>query len=244
MTTLEEGVNFLFPTPITRARWGEADRWNQELCDLILARQERIQNVLPTKSETEDSLNRSDAESIRALINWVGRIAQKTIEAATGLSIGEAYQRQKTNKLKMYNRRDRTEIHHKIALGISNCWASVYQDGEFHAPHYHPMTALAAVYFVQSPSGLRFPDGCLAFVDPRPQVAYHSSEIVLGEEGADVLIEPQPGILAVFPGWLQHYVYPFRGNGQRITISFNLNYQLLEQPDMSKESSGAAEAEL
>ena len=37
------------------------------------------------------------------------------------------------------------------------------------------------------------------------------------------LINPQPGLLVMFPSWLQHVVYPFEGAGERRTIAGNLN---------------------
>ena len=35
-------------------------------------------------------------------------------------------------------------------------------------------------------------------------------------------IEPKPGTLIVFPGWLSHAVAPHLGNGDRISVSFNV----------------------
>ena len=34
---------------------------------------------------------------------------------------------------------------------------------------------------------------------------------------------PEVGKLLVFPSWLQHMVYPFKGKGERRTIASNLN---------------------
>jgi hypothetical protein len=37
------------------------------------------------------------------------------------------------------------------------------------------------------------------------------------------VIKPEVGKLLVFPSWLQHMVYPFKGEGERRTIASNLN---------------------
>jgi len=37
-------------------------------------------------------------------------------------------------------------------------------------------------------------------------------------------IKPQVGQLFLFPSWLQHTVYPFRGSGTRRSISFNVDF--------------------
>ena len=44
------------------------------------------------------------------------------------------------------------------------------------------------------------------------------------------VIQPQVGKLLVFPSWLQHMVYPFKGEGERRTIASNLNcWDMAEQ---------------
>ena len=37
------------------------------------------------------------------------------------------------------------------------------------------------------------------------------------------VIQPEVGKLLVFPSWLQHMVYPFKGEGERRTVASNLN---------------------
>ena len=37
------------------------------------------------------------------------------------------------------------------------------------------------------------------------------------------VMKPEVGKLLVFPSWLQHMVYPFRGEGERRTVASNLN---------------------
>ena len=36
------------------------------------------------------------------------------------------------------------------------------------------------------------------------------------------LVKPLPGIMVMFPGWLVHQVHPFHGDGERISIAFNI----------------------
>ena len=47
------------------------------------------------------------------------------------------------------------------------------------------------------------------------------------------IIQPQVGKLLVFPSWLQHMVYPFKGEGERRTVASNLN--CWDVPDMSEQ---------
>jgi len=49
------------------------------------------------------------------------------------------------------------------------------------------------------------------------------------------VMQPQVGKLLVFPSWLQHMVYPFKGEGERRTVASNLNcWDVPEQPTETK----------
>ena len=39
-------------------------------------------------------------------------------------------------------------------------------------------------------------------------------------------VKPEVGQIFMFPSWLQHTVYPFRGNGIRRSISFNVDFSI------------------
>ena len=41
--------------------------------------------------------------------------------------------------------------------------------------------------------------------------------------GRAVLVQPKPGMLVVFPAWLEHWVHPFYGRGERISIAVNID---------------------
>ena len=49
---------------------------------------------------------------------------------------------------------------------------------------------------------------------------------------------PKPGVMALFPAAQMHYVEPYRGNGLRISVAFNLGHPDLETvyyPDMREQ---------
>jgi hypothetical protein len=56
--------------------------------------------------------------------------------------------------------------------------------------------------------------GELEFVDPR--WAARSSNI------SHHVVSPVPGLLTVFPGWLEHWVRPVVGTDDRVCIAFNV----------------------
>lgn len=99
-------------------------------------------------------------------------------------------------------------------------WINASRDGDYHSPHDHPGAFWSGVYYVRtSDSG-----GDIEFQSGRA-----------GNPHADLLpapmswdwtrIVPRAGVVLLFPGHLRHVVLPFRGDGDRISISFNVGYR-------------------
>jgi hypothetical protein len=62
-------------------------------------------------------------------------------------------------------------------------------------------------------------DGCIVF--QYGQTSTIDSERLRPSQS--IVMTPEVGKLLVFPSWLQHMVYPFKGEGERRTIASNLN---------------------
>ena len=112
---------------------------------------------------------------------------------------------------------------HRFAL---QAWGMVMHDGHYTILHNHAQAHWSVVYYVDAGDvdTVRFPEsGCLSFVDPRiagtaiPGIDLMSSQCS---------VTPATGMLVVFPGWLQHYVHPYRGQRPRISISCNLRVEV------------------
>lgn len=104
-------------------------------------------------------------------------------------------------------------------------WAMVMQSGDYTITHDHATAHWSTAYYVDAGDAdpARFPEsGLLAFIDPRrgaPAIP-----------GADLFpstftVRPRTGSLVIFPGPLQHYVHPYRGQRPRICISCNLRME-------------------
>jgi len=74
-------------------------------------------------------------------------------------------------------------------------------------------------------------DGCIAFQYGRVSVI--DSERLAPAQS--FVMTPEVGKLLVFPSWLQHMVYPFKGEGERRTIASNLNCWDVQQEEISEE---------
>ena len=78
-------------------------------------------------------------------------------------------------------------------------------------------TANSPTYSLYNKSG--HSDGCIAFQYGRVSVI--DSERLTPAQS--FVMTPEVGKLLIFPSWLQHMVYPFKGEGERRTIASNLN---------------------
>jgi len=133
-------------------------------------------------------------------------------------------------------------------LKFSNMWANISGPGDMNAPHHHGTDPLTGVYYpVESissdgvlnfdydsdriPMGLnnydssrKEPGGSLVFQDP----SYGKKITLVNKNNPDNCssyhVYPKAGLLILFPGYIPHFVIPFKENKKRLSISFALRY--------------------
>jgi uncharacterized protein (TIGR02466 family) len=102
-------------------------------------------------------------------------------------------------------------------------WANVSRRGGFHRLHTHHSSMVSGVFYVDTgtpdPDDTHF-NGTISFLDPR--LAVEMIPLPGSPFGEKLKVEPDPGLMLMFPSWLQHFVDPFRGEGTRISIAFNI----------------------
>lgn len=110
----------------------------------------------------------------------------------------------------------------------SESWFHVTTDGGYFQPHHHPNATWSVVYCVDSglQNNLDPQDGSghLVFMDPRSVSMFldqHSRKLHrdISFDGVKYLLSD--GDIVIFPSYLQHYVSPYRGRSNRITIAAN-----------------------
>ncbi len=110
-------------------------------------------------------------------------------------------------------------------------WANVSGYGHFNKRHNHPESQVSAVYYVRTGNDvLEIPQsGMFEFFDPR---VHADMSALAGEEvGRDLQIKPVDGMLLMFPSWMYHQVYPYYGDGHRISIAINAHIGNLKRGD-------------
>ncbi len=104
-------------------------------------------------------------------------------------------------------------------LGLQG-WAMVMERGDYTVPHDHARADLSAVWYVDA--GGEAPgwpeSGCLTFVHPGQGASGALSALL----PTSLSVRPEAGMLVVFPGYLQHYVHPYQGEGPRVSVAFNV----------------------
>jgi len=196
---MELDVTQAFPTAIAQLRVPDAGTMNQDLRAVILA--EEVEQMSLGRSNIggwhsrPDFLNRSES-AVAALTQWIIWAVHKMIAATAGTD----------------------EINGVLSV---SAWATICREGAYHAPHSHPDSAWSGVYYVDA--GTTSPDhplsGVLEFLDPRAGVEAVTAP---GDPyGEPVRVQPESGLLVIFPSWLFHWVHPYNGKTPRIAVSFN-----------------------
>ncbi len=102
---------------------------------------------------------------------------------------------------------------------FGGCWANVTRDGGYNKIHNHPGAVWSGCYYVCTGEPAAQPDfnGWIEFQDPRPGNIHGGKERIC----------PEAGLLLMWPAWLNHFVNPFCGKGERISIAFNLQAEIV-----------------
>lgn len=203
--TLENDVRLCWPTPIFDRIWPNTEPMNQRLRDIILDKEKNDKGIAKSM--------RGGWHSSEDLVNW------KYPEIAEFIDLI----RQAVDEMT------------RITAGVAQddysggatfqAWANVLRDGGYNKPHTHPGCTWSGVYYVEpgeTEAGAG-DDGWIEFFDPRSAVEMIPTP---GNEfGRRVAVEPKAGRMLAFPAWLRHYVMPYHGGGERISIAFNVRME-------------------
>lgn len=109
------------------------------------------------------------------------------------------------------------DIPDEYAPVVHRAWSNVERKGDFVRNHVHPWSVWSGVYYAQVDER----SGDLFFEDPRPAHKALAWPHAKGENRGLVQFRPRPGMLVVFPSWLEHYTDPSRSENERVCVAFN-----------------------
>jgi len=196
-------------TPVFEADFDGAGRWNPRLRQLILDAEQ---------SDPDAALfgGINAIKSSQALLTWddpaIAWIRARIGDAVTALTYAEL-----------------GDAAREVTSGIrAEAWAVVYRSGGSLRPHTHHDSAWSGVYYVEAadPGTSSSGDaGHLQLLDPRP------AAIARQATSGPWRIQPVPGRMVAFPGWLPHSVQATaNGDSLRICIAWNVAYDKTWSP--------------
>ena len=192
----------LFATPVANHLWPDSKDLNRELTELVLAREPAEQGIARSNVGGWHSGTDLFAWKAPAVAELAGRIGRYVTALFRSVALDP---KAPTPGFRLEG------------------WANVLRYGQYHSVHSHPNAFWSGVYYVNGnpPAAGDHPfSGKLELLDPRPGVGMNYVE------GTNLhgrfLVNPSPGQMVVFPGWLQHQVHPYFGTGERMTIAFNV----------------------
>jgi uncharacterized protein (TIGR02466 family) len=113
----------------------------------------------------------------------------------------------------------------RVTTQITNMWVVRQRENEYNPLHIHTGSTISAVMYLKVPEfkdrnipykRYKLDDGKITFVHKSAGDPASSFERSL------LTIEPEVGTMYLFPSTLLHTVYPFVGDGERVSVSFNM----------------------
>ena len=104
---------------------------------------------------------------------------------------------------------------------VTSCWSIINQKFASNAGHIHANSLISSAYYIDVGKDC----GKIIFDDPRPgsTIKKASYASVGNWNQGNVTVEPQTGLLVMFPSYLVHHVQPNMSEKERVILSFNLD---------------------
>jgi tetratricopeptide (TPR) repeat protein len=97
---------------------------------------------------------------------------------------------------------------------VSGAWSVRLRPGGRHIDHVHAEGWLSSAFYVRLPGGLKHGEGALTFGRPGPPTRPALA--------AERLVQPEVGLLVLFPAYMWHGTTPFEGGGERLACAFDI----------------------
>ena len=192
-------ITDLWPTKIIQRRLGEFKFYNQKLVKFVRELDKTNKNITTDYLET-DFFN-IDNEAI----NWPREEVNNTV----------------INYLRAIG------IDYPVNWTITG-WPNINRFGDYHDTHNHPWSYLSGTYYIKMP---KIQEILQTRKDVRPgQITFYDSRqgtnmtAIKNDPYVDpeFTVLPEPGMILLWPSFVNHFVHPNLSKETRISISFNI----------------------
>jgi uncharacterized protein (TIGR02466 family) len=208
----QEGpVHLLFGTPMLLLTWPDSEAVNDELSALILELEQSQPSMDQSNRggwQSPKTLQTLRHPALTQLISWID-IGAYLISSAL---VGEEAIDQLPEKWRV------------------SAWANVNRGGHFNSIHYHVGGFWSGVYYVATgPGDPQDSAGAIGFRSPSLAGMVASNiqapEILQAAFRQEISLRPQPGMMLIFPSWLEHWVNPHADPDPRISVAFDISFR-------------------
>ena len=113
-----------------------------------------------------------------------------------------------------------------VSLAMGKIWLNINPKHSYHGEHMHSDAFISGVYYIQTPHA----SGNTLFRDPRAATAFCRLPFAENtpRNANAITVNPRPGLLIMFPGWLTHSVEQNHSDDDRISLAFNIKLEDLK----------------
>ena len=120
-----------------------------------------------------------------------------------------------------------------VNVEIHESWCHITRDGGYHDMHAHPNSSWSAIYYVDTGDmGTDNKNGVNRFYNPNNSM-YLDAGTAWTTANTSIDFLGEPGMMVVFPSWVNHSATTYRGAKDRIVIALNCK---ITRADMSQVS--------
>ena len=113
-----------------------------------------------------------------------------------------------------------------VSVEIHESWCHITRDGGYHDMHVHPNSTWSCIYYLDCGDMLATSkNGVNRFYNPNHTMYSDIGSRYISKDNS-IDIVASPGMLVVFPSWIQHSAVPYHGKNNRYILSANCRVNL------------------
>jgi len=196
----------LWPTMFYNFDWSDHKKHAQELKTVCqdLEKQNYVSNIAPDAKrglyESGFDFVEYPSPAVRAWADWV-----KNCMFQASNNANKRYWPPGTN----------------VQVELHESWCHITRDGGYHDMHIHPNSTWSCIYYLDcGDMDGATKNGLNRFYNPNTTMHTDTGTLYISRDNSiDILAEP--GMLILFPSWIQHSALPYRGKQDRYVLSAN-----------------------